>query len=735
MTTLYKEVKMYRKIKIGLIIISLIITFIIPFTVFAAGDSDSSKGYEIQIFKDDQKLNLPKNTSSYWFTLPKGFNITDDSYIELHFTFSNTLISSRSNITMLINDYPVETKWTYDIQKETSGWWNVKLPVSKLRIDGINELKFQSNQRSIEGDCQDIDNPSNWVVFHKDSKLHVTVNKYPDAILSNFYPTYYDNFLNDNTLSTDFILPKVIDNNSTSALLKMCSSTGKMYTSKDKIDYNVLRESDQTKEKNKVFVGIYSAFNNIGNLLNIENNKLSKDEGYLSISKENNSIYNTFIIGEDGIGLNKAVDFMSDNNLLKQTTSDSIRINSKLPEDTSAKDINVNGIYKFSDFGYSDINLKGAFHQKVDLSFIQPKGMQSLKGSYIELKFKHSKVLDSDRSSITVYINGMAVNSSKLTVANAEDGTLKVNIPEAALNLPEIKVSIECYNYLGKIDCSKDYYDSAWTVINSDSKVCLLTGETSIQPNLQKFPFFHTKYSNIEKQVVIGMPDTSDTLNLKASSILATRIGQNTGEVFDWDILGKDGKLTNKQEKMNMVFLGSYNNVKIPENIKKELSVVPLGNGNLEIKKGIDLIPEVLKDKVLFQVVRSPWDTSKRAYVILYDNNTTLQLLNSALSDRDILTKLDGQVAVLDNNKKVHTINVKETENVKVTKSLWEHIRYVEFKTQLPWWVLSVILIIVIAGIVAIIYLHRGKNEFKKKGEKFKNESGFLNKEDEEENK
>lgn len=719
---------MNLKFKIKVIIIFLIIVLIIPFScVFAEEDNSSSASYDIPIFKEDQKLSLPKNVGSYWFTVPKGFDIGDDCYVQLHFTFSNTLISTRSNITMLINDYPVETQWTYEIQKATSGWWNVKFPTSKLKVDSINEIKFQSNQRSIEGDCADIDNPSNWVVFHKDSKLHVTVNKYPDSLLSNFHLIYYDNFLKDNVLSTDFILPKNIDDNCKAALLKTSSSIGKVSADKDNIDYGVFRESDTAAGKNKVFVGMYSAFANINNFFNPEDNKLSKDEGYLSIRQQSGNIYNTLVTGESKAGLNKAVDFMSDNSLLKQVAADSIKINSNLKYSPSIKPVNTSGVYKFSDFGYSDVNLQGAFHQKLDMSFIQPKGIQSQKGSYIDLKFKHSKVLDSDRSAMTVYINGMAVNSAKLTVANAEDGTLKINIPESALNLPEIKVSIECYNYLGKIDCSKDYYDSAWTVINCDSKLCLLSKETSIQPNLQKFPFFYTNYSDKDNQVAIGMWNTSNLFNLKISSILATRIGQNTGEVFNWDLIKENGELTDKQKAMNMIFLGTYDDVKIPENIKKQLAIAPSKNGNLDIKKEVNLIPEVLKNKVLFQVIRSPWDTSKRVYVILCDDNiASLQLLESALSDRNILSKLDGQVTVIDANKKFQNINVKETGSVKVTKTLWEEIRYAEFKTHLPWWMLMIILIVITVGIVMIIYLHRSKNEFKKKSEKLKRQEGFF---------
>ncbi len=716
---------------IRLLVLSLAITFAVPSIVLAIGDNKET-AYDIQIFKDDQKFNLPKNTSSYWFNLPKGFNITDNSYVEIHFTFSNTLINNRSNITVLINDYPIDTRWIYDIQNTTSGLWNIKLPVSKLRIDGLNEIKFQSNQRSIEGDCADIDNPSNWVILHKDSKLHVTVDKYPNASMSNFYPIYCDNFLKDDTLSTDFIVPKNTDNNSILSLFKISSSIGKMYISKNNIDYNVLMGSDEEINRNKVFIGPYSSFTNGNNLLNIGSNKLSKDEGYLSISQGNGLGYNTVVTGEDGVGLNKAVDFISDNNLLKQITANSIRINSNLPKNNNGKDISANGVYKFSDFGYSDINLKGAFHQKVDLSFVQPKGIQNLKGSYIELKFKHSKVLDSDRSVITAYINGMPENSAKLTVANAEDGTLKVNIPESALKLPEIKVSIECYNYLGKVDCSKDYYDSAWTVINSYSKVCLVSGEESIQPSMKIFPYFYTKFGNDIQKVLVGLPNYSDPVNLKTVSMMSTRIGQNTGEVFDWDAIGNNNEPTDKQKKMNMIFLGTYSNAKIPESIKKQLYVVPSQNGKLDIKKDIDLIPETLKDKVVFQVIRSPWDTSKRIYVILYDNSTSLQLLNTALSDRNILTKLDGQISVLDNNKKLHNINVQETKTVKVTRTIWEKAKYIEFKTKLPLWALLTISGAVIAGIVTIIYLRRDKNHFEKVGKKMKGDSGFLDEDNKE---
>lgn len=724
-----------KKLLAYVITLFCVITLLLPAVAFAEETKNTSMASNsIILFNEDQKFSLPKNKVSYWFNIPKGTELSD-CYVNLHITYSNTLIDNRSNLSVLINDSPVDTKWINDPERTTTNWWKVAIPVTKLRVDGINEIKIQSNQRSIEGDCADIDNTSNWMVIHKDTFMGLTIKKYPDALLSNFFPIYGDNLLNKYTISADFILPKIEDKNSISSLLKLSSSIGKIYNDKKYLDYNVaIGNSDERSFKNKIFLGPINEWSN-SSQLSLPTQELGQSQGFISMRGQGTqgamatptiandiTLFNTLITGNNQEGINKAINFLASKQLMDQMKRNSAVISSDVKKERTSIEKKDNGLYQFSDFGYGNINLAGAFHQKTYLSFVQPQGVQSAKGSYINIKFNHSKVLVSDRSIMTVYINGIAINSEKLSAANAEGGTLKVIIPEEALKSNVINVGIECYNYLGVIDCSKDYDESAWTVISPDSEICLLPGNAVIQPNLKSFPYFYTKQGKDVPQVVLGLSDHS---MLEASSLIATRAGQTTGETLDWHIIGSNSVLTTEQEKMDMVYLGSYSNINLPQSIRDQLFVVPLRDGTFSIREGLQLQPETLQDKVLFQVIRSPWDATKRLYVVMYDKDDNIKMLKNVLSDGDLLNEMTGQIAVVDSDNEIHNFTYEEKIIVSPPKTLGDRIQDAEGLTHLPWWLLLTFFIMIILGIIALIRLKRAKNEFEKVGRKMKDQEGF----------
>lgn len=727
--------KVKNSLVIYILMLFVSISFVAPMVALGQESGVSlPQSYNIQLFKEDQKLSLPANSLSYWFSVQNGTELASDAFLSLHFTFSETLIDRRSNLGIMVNGSPIDTKWIYDLQNTTSGWWRVNIPLSKIKLDGLNEITVQSNQRSIEGDCADIDNPSNWVVIHNDSVMQVTVKKNPDAILSNYYRIYYDNFFNKDVLVNDFILGVNQDINSISALLKLSSSIGKNFRYGDVLDYNVSSGAAATlSNKNKVMIGPVSEWYDIS-AVKLPDNKLEANQGYLSIANptNNTSGYNLLITGADQAGVAKAVDFISNNDLLEQVTNKSLAISSPVETEHASMAVNKDGIYKFSDFGYNNINLAGVFHQTANLSFIQPQGIQSTKGSYIKLIFNHSKVLVSDRSLITAYINDVPVNSDKLSLANAESGTLTVPIPAEALKKPIINLKIDCYNYLGLVDCSKDYSDSAWTLISADSKICLIPGQVLIQPTLNNFPYFYTQQTTEKPELLIGLSDFSSPGLLKAASLIATRSGQNTGEVFQWTPFRLGTEITGKQKKRDMIFLGSFDSLNLPEKIKRELPVLPLGKGEFKIIDGLQLIPETLQDKVIFQVIRSPWDVTKRIYVISYASDQDLSILEDILSNRPLLTALDGQVSVIDTNKGIHNLVYTEKTSVSVPKTLANELRKIELLTGMPWWVALLLIIGILAGVIKLLKIRKRKNQFQKVGERIKSEQGFLDEDEKE---
>ncbi|AZV55412.1 cellulose biosynthesis cyclic di-GMP-binding regulatory protein BcsB [Clostridium sp. AWRP] len=704
----------------------IILSFMI-FNENVLAESTDNNSYDIQIFNDNQNFNMPKNTASYYIDIPKGTALNDDCYVYIHYAFSNTLISHLSNMALNVNGTYISTQWIYDIQKDSPNWWKVDIPISMLKVGAVNEIRIESNHRSIEGDCADIDNLSNWVTIYNDSKLHLSVNTFDKPLLGDFYSLYFENLQNKQKLAADFVLPKTKNYNLVAALLKISSSIGKMNSDRVVINYNVLNKGEPYKSnQNKILIGPVSEWKAFSNLI-LPSENLYKNQGFLSIEdqKKDMPYYQTLISGEDDLGVNKSVDFISNNTLLTQIKDKSLVVNSQAADKYNSFTQNKKGIYKFSDWGYSDINLPGAFHQKSSFSFIQPNGIQGGKGSYINLKFAHSKLLLSDRSLLTIYINGKIIDSVKLSNSNADSGNLKVSIPDSALKHTVIKVDVECYNYIGKIDCSKDYYDSAWTLINANSEICLIPSKVGIQPSLDNFPFFDTYSENKQPQVVMGLPENYDNNYLEIAATIATRAGQNSKESFNWSILQGNDNLTEKQKQDDMIFIGSFNNIKLPQKVKKSLPVLPLENNKFKIKKGLQVLPETLKNKILVQVIRSPWNFYKRIYIVSYDTSDNAKMLKAFLNNTNILWQMKNQVSVIDSTKEIHNMSVDDYENDKVPITVGSVLQIIEDRSGLPWWVFLIALIAIIVGVITVVRLRKKENQFQDTANKIRKEQGF----------
>lgn len=686
--------------------------------IAASADNAENHSYEIKLFDQNQNFTMPTNSSSCYFNIPRGASLDNNCYVVIHYAFSKTLINNLSNMSVIVNGTPVDTEWIYNIRNESPDYWKVSIPVTTLRLGSVNEIKIQSNHRSIVGDCADIDNSANWVTIYSDSKIYISDKSVYSPVLSDFYSSYFDDFDGSKSLRSNFILPDIKNVNLISALLKLSSSAGSLYSDRNIINYSVIQgTANQRQTVNSIVIA--------------KNSNLKENQGFLSISTKSaqNPYYKTIVSGKDQNGIKKAVNFISNNELLGQIKDSSLVVNSDTDTKHSKFIQNKKGEYMFSDWGYPDINLSGAFHQNTSFSFIQPEGLQAETGSYIKLKFKHSQILVPERSMLTVYIDGKLSGSSKLSNANAEDGSLKVVIPDSALKKPIINVDIQAYNYIGKIDCSKDYSDSAWTYIDSKSQVCLIPGRFGVQPSLDNFPYFNMYDENKQPKALISFPSSIDVDQLNTAAVMAGRIGQNSKEAFDFDVLKGKNKITEKQKDEDMIFIGSFNNINLPDKIKNALPIISLGNGKFKIKDGIQVTPETLKNKTLVEVIRSPWNFYRKVYVVVYDNNFNLKVFNKILSSKNNLQDMKDQISVIDNMAGIKNIAVEDSQEDKAPVTLGSVVHTMEDKSGMPWWALLTALVLVILCIITVFRLRKKSNQFEEVGNRMKESQGFKAKE------
>jgi hypothetical protein len=674
----------------------------------------SGKIYDINLFNQNQNFNMPRNTSSYYFYIPKSASLDDNCYVNIHYSISNTLIGNHSSMTLSVNGAPVSTKWLMKIDKSTS--WKVAIPLARLNVGSINEIKIETNHRSILGDCADIDNPANWVIIYKDSKVHLSDKNYHFPDLSNFYSCYFDEYGNNKLLSAEFVLPDVNNTDLVSNVLKISSSIGGLYPDRNTLNYSTVQGNINTKlNSNSIFIALYSSFNK-----SLE--KLKPNQGFLSIygTSANQPYYRTIISGKDNSGIDKASDFISNDKIIKQIKQNNLVVNSNLKQKYNKFSQNKKGLYKFSDFGYSDVNLAGAFHQKTSFIFSQIGGIKALPGSYINLKFKHSKILIPDKSLLTVYIDGKLAGNSKLSDSNSDNGSLKLRIPDSALKNSIIKVDIDVYNYIGKVDCSKDYSDSAWTYINSDSQVCFIPGKYGIQPSLENFPYV-SKYGGQKPDgILMSFDKNIDSDKLNTAVLIAGRIGQNLGKVMDFSVTKETTNLPDDYKNRDMIFIGRFKDINFPDKLKKILPIYPDASGNSKVKNEINEVPETLKNKTVVQVVRSPWNFYKSVYVVMYDNKSNLKAFNTLLKDRGKLDNIGGQVSVIDNKLGFVNSSVPEEKTAEVPLTFASAVEYAESKTGFPWWTLLAAVVLIILCIVMVIRLRKKSNEFEDAAKKVK---------------
>lgn len=686
-------------------------------------------GVNLLLFREDQTLTMPKNTVSYWFVIPDGVSLQGQCTLTLHMAHSPTLIDSLSSVTAYVNGKPVATRGIVDSDAQEFNW-DIPFDASLVKAEGYNEIKITAVQRSIEGDCADIDNPSNWVVLYKDSHLKVWVTPSANPSVSGYFHLYYDTFSRQFAIENDYVLGNPADSGMVATMLELSNSGGMYYQDKEYVRYAVYgKDGVPENGRNKIFIETGEQPGGwTSELLNLPADPAGADNAYVSIKgvTDKHPFYKLLVSGGGGAGLNRAAAFLSNRTLVEQAEGNGILLRSDIKAENTRRGTSLKetGAYSFSDFGYEDISLAGTFHQRANLSFVQVNGISGEAGSYLDIRFRHSAALLSDRSAMTVSVNNVAVNSVKLSPANAQEGRLVVDIPASALKEPIINVTIECYHYLGKVDCTKDYYDIAWTVIDAEgSGIYFKESRNALRPTLSGFPYFYN--TGDEAVVSVALSGSGDSGVLEAASMLAARTGQNTGAAFKWEVMS-DGSYG--ETAGDLVILAEKSAAALPQEISGRLAIVPDGDGYAVQDDSLSVIPETLDNKAIIQVIRSPWDFYKKIYVLLYDGQKGLTNLSELLGEREKLNRLDGQVCIVGDAGSVRAFTVArpDGDGDKVPMTATDYVRRAEAFTGMSMWLMLLILAAVALLIIFVVRLVRRKHdEYERAGQEHKREQGF----------
>jgi len=659
----------------------------------AAGGQEF-KAYNLSLFDKDKLLKSPMNQESFWFEIKPGVKLGNNCFININYAHSGTLINEQSLITVMLNNIPLASRRLSQVDVNQTDW-KIPLPVEKT-IQGFNEIRIITSQRTIEGLCRDVDNDANWLILYNKSFLHLEATDV-ELNLKNF-PYPFLNYLSNQPINCTWYLPKNPGNEEIKTMLQLASDWGKLERS-----YNLpikvkLGEPNKSAE-NQLLIGILSHWPGL------LNKQLTKGIGVLSIDRSPNTKGGKrfLISGTDEEGLYKAQAALNSPELLSQMEGDTFLVKDMPFLQSNKKTLGKPGSYTLSELGYSDIVMGGAFHQRTGLTLKKPVGWYLGSATQIEVHFRHSTSLDPARSALTVYINGHPLSSVVLNASNAENGVLKVKLPVEELEKSQWLIEFAFYHDIGSVDCSKSYDEVAWSVVESSTTVSFTQGKGEIGPSLVNFPDLRLDTNNGNK-ATMWLSSEPDDEELTLAAIIAAKAAKNNGQSIDWRVITSDSPDEKLLQGGPVIMIGYHHEQERLAKIRGYIPVWPDGQHNYEIAQNINLVPSE-EGNALIEAALSPWDKNNILYTVIGFDKSFLEKLSLVFAEMNTEGQLNGQLCEILKNGRIISFTTEITEKEKAKGLSWGIINIFKSSTVLIYG--SILGAVVIIMLVTLLIAYR----------------------------
>ena len=427
------------------------------------------------------------SSQSFFVDISPTWKILDGSYIHLVLSHSQTTNPRISNVVVNVNNDPV-----YTIVLDRNNIWkgDIKIPVSPEYFgEGTNTITLNSYMRSIEEQCQDIDNPGNWMRIHRESFVHVRYIPGSDLRLMEFTSPFFETNLNHKENSA-IVIPDGFEPGEAEADYEMILSWARSSRFKD-FRPKVIPISELTTEIASTFHIIYlgrkekfpkSVHDAFGTPASI------KGSSYLSSFLNSQGKGRLLITAETSQGVSFGVRALMLPELREQMNvrNLSLALDTPLPQRKARSELDAE--LPFSQIFTGDVVFRGTYSHERFLSFRVPP-QWDLKGTpRIVLRYRHSPVLNERKSALTVDFEDVPRKSAPLGVTTSEEGRLDVPVPRDIKGGDFLNFNLRAYLDIDTFDCGHNFTEAAWLVVDKSSYLHLPHTLKRISPLLEHLP-------------------------------------------------------------------------------------------------------------------------------------------------------------------------------------------------------------------------------------------------------
>jgi hypothetical protein len=639
-------------------------------------------------------------------SVPTNWALRDGSLIEVKMNHSPLLLPETSNLTVLVNDQPVNSI-KLDRTNQSNFTWNIPIPSNLQPQNGRLVVSFLARMRINDLLCPPVDDKASWLNIGATSRVVLAYNETAPASLSDFSQIF---FASTNTLDrkVNIVVPPNPTSRDLSRATHLMGRMGAL-AGIDGADMS-LSYGTPTASGNQILLGGQEIFGLLrdlnlpmpvdGNSFSDNGQKIADGAGVLQFARPATRTGTTLVVsGSNADGVDRAVEALLDDrslNLLRGTATVIQPGSTFVPPDPNARPraTALNGRTSFRQMGFENRIVTGYGIQDSYYSFTIPAYTTVTGNAQLALDYNFSGVLDARRSSVSVILNdtlleGVSLgtnytnkdpNGSQATQppnggANAAapgttPGTggntqrLNVNVPKELLRNGDNRLTVRFALYIsaGQPCGEISTYNDLWGVVYDSTEITLQTTPTTARTpslNLLPYPFAGSQNAG----TLLLMSNTPDVAETRLAAQLAAELGRNDipGQFKRINIMAAGEAKPDDLAKNNVILIGKPDNNTLLKEVNTKLPVVWDSNTarTLSTERGLKLGSSDNALAALVQVTASPWSEAHSLLTVINEPNRTdngRHLVN-AIGKNVYIGKYRGNVMIVDSLGKSYTFN------------------------------------------------------------------------------
>lgn len=626
-------------------------------SVAAASKATGSESYT-QVFQNPTTTLSGKSVQTDMMFTKEDYWDVKKATLSLNYQISQLASRSTSDITLALNGIKFAS---FRPAKET-GLQTKQVDIPLRLLQGTNTLQISGQIQTRKGDYYDLaQTPANWLSVYSGANVNLQYDlKQADNSVRSFYAhfTGMDTIDNHNTA---IVVPKQATDGELQASLYALSGVARVSKSADtKVP---LLRAGNTALSSAQYQLVVGRYNDLPAAVRQHVSPAAVNgKGALQVYTQGQKHYLVLTARTNAL-LQKAAQFVANQELMKETTTSGEAITKQTRTYTSV--LQYQGHYQLTN---SVTQLHGPGHQSVNYFVTLPTSRTNASGSQVRLHFRYSKNLNFKRALVSIYVNGQAVGSKRLSSKRADSDELTVNLPrgQSLGNTFDIAVDFDLETYDQN---SSDNDQTPWADVLTDS-----TADIKSRPMPQllfsNFPSTFIKNGAFDNLVVIRPRELTDadmgTLT-NLFNLFGTYTQQNTGRITvatrrpSSSVLRSSSVVAFGTPRQNS-FIKSLNS-KLYFRYNKARSGF-LSNEKLSIEQhygqtiGTD------------QLLRSPYNERKAMLVVTGATPQATLIGSTQISTQAGVSQFKGDAVVVDPDNQVYSYRFKKQATVQKHKSV-----------------------------------------------------------------